>query len=82
MFRSHHGARANAKAIRKGTKRGRGGPRSASDLDKEMDLYHGKPAKKGKPTAEDLDAEMARVPRGNQSRCGSGDNVASMAWGA
>ena len=42
----------------KGTKRGRGGPRSASDLDKEMDLYHGKPAKKGKPTAEDLDAEM------------------------
>ena len=43
----------------KGTKRGRDrGPRSASDLDKEMDLYHGKPAKKGKPTAEDLDAEM------------------------
>ena len=42
----------------KGQKRGRGGPRSASDLDKEMDLYHGKPAKKGKPTAEDLDAEM------------------------
>ena len=23
-----------------------------------MDMYHGKPAKKGKPTAEELDAEM------------------------
>ena len=42
----------------KGTKRGRGGPRSASDLDREMDMYHGKPAKKGKPTADELDAEM------------------------
>ena len=85
----------------KGTKRGRGGPRSASDLDRErvpvwnhgiercstpssrrrvdgvevmidpwrrrrsdnlilhrMDNYHGKPAKKGKPTADELDAEM------------------------
>merc|ERR1719440_2677709 len=27
----------------KGTKRGRGGPRSASDLAREMDMYHGKP---------------------------------------
>ena len=46
----------------KGTKRGRDrGPRSASDLDREMDNYHGKadkPGKRAKPTADELDAEM------------------------
>ena len=30
----------------KGTKRGRGRPAVEEDLDREMDLYHGKPAKK------------------------------------
>ena len=46
----------------RGTKRGRDrGPRSASDLDREMDNYHGKadkPGKRAKPTADELDAEM------------------------
>lgn len=57
----------------RGEKRGRGdrGPKSAEDLDAEMDRYHGgpenespnkkakkAPAKKGPVTQEDLDAEM------------------------
>ena len=58
----------------RGEKRGRdkGGPKSAEDLDAEMDRYHGGPenespnkkakpekkAKKGPVTQEDLDAEM------------------------